>query len=103
MSYFLIGELLVDDGPLFVLWTRSMSGVQVLSLGSRDRRDMQAVGRRLVDVAAPGGDPEVSLARVIAGVTRHEDGRPLRLVDLDDPLRQAIEGELDRADGPYSM
>jgi hypothetical protein len=43
MSYFLIGETRADERPLFVLWTRDASGVSVLPVGSRDRRDMQAV------------------------------------------------------------
>lgn len=90
MSYFLIGEMPVDDGSLFVLWTRSRSGVRVLPIGSRARRDMQALGRQLIDVAAPDGDPGETLKLVISGVTQHEDGQPLRLVDLDDPMRQSM-------------
>ena len=90
MSYFLIGEMPVGDDPLFVLWTRSPSGVQVLSMGSRDRRDMQAIGRQLIDVAAPTGDLEAMLELIVAGAPQRADGEALRLVDLDAAQREAI-------------
>ena len=66
MSYFLIGETRADDGPLFVLWTRDASGVSVLPIGSRDRRDMQAVGRRLVEDTT-GVDAHEMLESIVAG------------------------------------
>jgi len=91
MSYVLIGESLVDDGPLFVLWTRDASGVRVLPVGSRDRRDMQAVGRRLMEAWELGGSPDVALEMITTVVHGHADGRSFRWVDLDDPAREAIE------------
>ncbi len=106
MSYFLIGEMPVDGGPLFVLWTRSPSGVQVLPIGSRDRRDMQAVGRRLMDVVVPDDDPDAMLELIVEATQRCADGQPRRLVDLDDPERDAIArsiaSDLDRADSDES-
>ena len=89
MSYFLIGETRADDGPLFVLWTRDASGVSVLPIGSHDRRDMQAVGRRLVEDTT-GVDAHEMLESIVAGDSQRPDGRPLQLVDLDDPEREAI-------------
>ncbi len=91
MSYFLIGETLAADGPLFVLWTRDPSGVRVLPVGSHDRRDMQIVGRRLVEVATADGDPDETLEQVMADPAWRANGLPLRLVDLDDLTREAIE------------
>ena len=102
MSYFLIGETLADDGPLFVLWTRDASGVRVLPIGSHDRRDMQVVGRRLVNDTTPDSDPNATVELVMTESTRRADGRPLRLVDLGAPAREAIErsiaSDLDRTD-----
>lgn len=89
MSYFLIGETRADDGPLFVLWTRHASGVSVLPVGSHDRRDMQAVGRRLIEDTT-GVDPHEVLESIVAGPPKRADGRPLQLVDLDELERTAI-------------
>ena len=89
MSYFLIGETRADERPLFVLWTRDASGVSVLPIGSRDRRDMQAVGRRLIEDTT-GVDAHEMLESIVAANSQRADGRPLQLVDLDDPEREAI-------------
>lgn len=94
MSYFLIGEAPADDAPLFVLWTRDASGVRVLPIGSRDRRDMQALGRRLIEVTTEDGDPTQTLELVLASEPRQLDGRPLHLVDLDHVEQREIERRL---------
>ncbi len=85
MSYVLIGEALAEEGPLFVLWTRDASGVRVLPIGSHDRRDMQAVGRRLIEES-----PTVTLESIVAGAPCRADGGSLRLIDIDASLREAI-------------
>ena len=90
MSYVLIGESCVGDGPLFVLWTRDASGVHVLPVGSRDRRDIQAVGRRLMEAWDAGRGPTTALEMAAAAVRGHAEGRSLRLVDLDDTARDEI-------------
>jgi hypothetical protein len=87
MSYFLIGETRADERPLFVLWTRDASGVSVLPIGSHDRRDMQAVGRRLIEDTS-GVDAHEMLESIVD--SQRADGRPLQLVDLADPEREAI-------------
>ena len=100
MSYFLIGETRADDGPLFVLWTRDATGVSVLPIGSHDRRDMQAVGRRLIEDTS-GVDAHEMLESIVD--SQRADGRPLQLVDLADPEREAIawsiEMDVELADG----
>jgi hypothetical protein len=90
MPYVLIGETRAADGPLYVLWTRDASGVRVLSIGSPDRRDVQLVGRRLMEERAGNGDWGVALETDTAAVRRRGDGRPLRLIELSDPERDAI-------------
>ncbi len=90
MSYVLIAETRADDGPLFVLWTRDMSGVRVLPLASRDRRDMQAVGRRIMDAWTPAKGPGTGLEGIPAAVQHHADRQAHRLVELADSEREAI-------------
>jgi hypothetical protein len=85
MSYVLIGEALAEEGPLFVLWTRDASGVRVLPIASHDRRDMQAVGRRLIEESTTQ-----TLESIVAGAPRRADGGSLRLVDIDASQREAI-------------
>jgi hypothetical protein len=85
MSYVLIGEALAEEGPLFVLWTRDASGVQVLPIASHDRRDMQAVGRRLIEESTTQ-----TLESIVAGAPLRADGGSLRLVDIDAWQREAI-------------
>jgi hypothetical protein len=90
MPNFLIAEALVADGPLYVLWTRDESCVSVAPWGSRDRRDMQALGRSLAEMAAPYGDPQEQADVILAGARRHAAGRRLGLVDLAETQQDAI-------------
>lgn len=85
MAYVLIGEADADDGPLYVLWTRDASGVRVLPVASRDRRDMQAIGRRLIE-----GSPSETLESIVADAPRRADGGILRLVQVDALQLEAI-------------
>ena len=103
MAYFLIGETLVADGPFYVLWTRDESGVSITPWGSRDRRDMQALGRSLAEFVAPDGDVDEQADAILSGAMRHAAGRRLGLVDLaeaeQETIAEAIRDSLDETDG----
>ena len=90
MSYVLIGETHAEDGPLFVLWTRDASGVRVLPIGSRDRGDMQVIGRRIMEAWTPATEPGTGLERVTSALNGHVDRQAHRLVELADSEREAI-------------
>ncbi len=87
----LVAEFPASDGPLHVLWYRQGSDVRVLPWGSRDRRDIQAVGRSLVELGSPFGDPRTQAEVIVAGALRHANGRRLALVDLDEAERDTVE------------
>ena len=65
--------------------------MRILPVGSHDRRDMQIVGRRLVEVTTPDGDLDETLKQVMADSAWRANGRLLHLFDLDDLAREAIE------------
>ena len=90
MSYVLIGETSVDDGPLYVLWTRDASGVRVLPIGSQDRRLMQVIGRRIMEAWMPATEPGTGPERDTAALQSHADRQAHRLVELADSEREAI-------------
>lgn len=107
MTYVLLGEARLGDGLLFVLWSRRGTSVRVLPIGSQDRRDMQVVGRRLMDGATPWRGEDGAFERIVAAVPPHADGEPPRFVALDDGERKAIErsieSELDQCDRDVTM
>lgn len=100
MTYVLLGEARLGDGLLFVLWTREGAGVRVLPIGSHDRRDMQVVGRRLMDGTTPWRGDDAALERIVAAVSPHADGRPARFVALSDRDRSMIERSIGHGPDP---
>ena len=91
MTYVLLAEARLGNGLLFVLWTHEGESVRVLPIGSHDRREMQVVGRRLMDGTTPWRGEDDVLERIVAALPPQAAGRPPRFVALGERERKAIE------------